>query len=331
MEKIKCIYCNSDAEDITDLNNFDKEYARLIECPCCGRYKYACYPETFGVNERDMVASYLFYNGIHGNVENRKIQYIWLDSKEHFAEAPIWYRNVTLDEIVAFNSITLSEKITLVLQNIALRSNYYGDHVKYSMDEIIELLFINKWQSPKKCYELSFLYEQIVYLLSCVERQQYITYKNNERNISICLQPNGWNKVEETQRLKKYQRNVFVAMSFAADMKDVRGAIKKAITECGYIPRIMDEIEHNHQIVPEMLYEIRQAKFVIAELTGHNNGAYFEAGYALGQNKEVIQLCRKDTFGADGHFDVKQINTILWEDCNDLTEKLINRIKATIE
>ena len=92
----------------------------------------------------------------------------------------------------------------------------------------------------------------------------------------------------------------------------------------------MDEIEYNHLIVPEMLYEIRQAKFVIAELTGHNNGAYYEAGYALGQGKEVIQLCKEETFGTDGHFDVQQINTICWKDEEDLKLRLVNRIKATI-
>ena len=119
-------------------------------------------------------------------------------------------------------------------------------------------------------------------------------------------------------------------MSFAENMKPIRESIRKAITECGYIPRIMDEIEHNHQIVPEMLYEIRQSKFVIAELTGHNNGAYFEAGYALGNGKEVIQLCNKEKFSEDGHFDVKQVNTILWDNHDDLCERLINRIKATI-
>ena len=92
----------------------------------------------------------------------------------------------------------------------------------------------------------------------------------------------------------------------------------------------MDEIEHNHQIVPEMLYEIREARFVIAELTGHNNGAYFEAGYALGFGKDVIQVCQKSKFGEDGHFDVKQVNSVLWENTDDLTTKLIARIKATV-
>lgn len=124
---------------------------------------------------------------------------------------------------------------------------------------------------------------------------------------------------------------LFVAMSFSEDKRDVREAIKRAITECGYTSRIMDEIEHNHQIVPEMLYEIRQARFIVAELTGHNNEAYFEAGYALGQGKPVIQVCCKKRFGDDGHFDVKQINTVLWETTDDLVERLKSRIQATIE
>ena len=93
----------------------------------------------------------------------------------------------------------------------------------------------------------------------------------------------------------------------------------------------MDEIEHNHQIVPEMLYEIRQARFVIAELTGHNNGAYYEAGYALGLGKDVIHVCKSEQFGTDGHFDVKQVNTVLWDNETELAEKLAKRIKATIE
>lgn len=92
----------------------------------------------------------------------------------------------------------------------------------------------------------------------------------------------------------------------------------------------MDEIEHNNQIVPDMLYEIRNARFIVAELTNHNNGAYFEAGYALGIGREVIQVCKKSTFETDGHFDVKQVNSVLWENYDDLTERLVSRIQATI-
>ena len=97
-----------------------------------------------------------------------------------------------------------------------------------------------------------------------------------------------------------------------------------------YGPIFMDEIEHNNQIVPEMLHEIRQSKFVVAEFTKHNNGAYYEAGYAAGLGKEVIHICKKDSFDKGIHFDVKQVNTIIWETEVELTKRLLKRIEAII-
>ena len=95
-------------------------------------------------------------------------------------------------------------------------------------------------------------------------------------------------------------------------MKPVDEAIRQAIVKCGYEPVIMKDIEYNHQIVPEMLYQIRQAKFVIAEFTNHNNGAYYEAGYAAALGKEVIHLCKKSSFENDAHFDIAQENIVQW-------------------
>ena len=119
-------------------------------------------------------------------------------------------------------------------------------------------------------------------------------------------------------------------MSFADDMTTVREAIRQAIIKAEYNPIIMDEIKHNNQIIPKMLYEIRQSKFIVAEFTGHNNGAYYEAGYAAGLGKEVIHICKKDSFNVDGHFDIKQKATILWGNEDELTETLYGWIKGTI-
>ena len=48
---------------------------------------------------------------------------------------------------------------------------------------------------------------------------------------------------------------------------------------------------------------------------GVRGGVYYEAGYAKGQNKQVILTC-KDTKDARGrvHFDLQQVNTIFWEE-----------------
>ena len=85
--------------------------------------------------------------------------------------------------------------------------------------------------------------------------------------------------------------------------------------------------EHNNQIVPEIFKEIDDSEFVIADLTGHRGGVYYEAGYAMAKEKTVILSCRD---GENTHFDVAQINTIYWQNEDDLFERLIRRIKATV-
>ena len=48
----------------------------------------------------------------------------------------------------------------------------------------------------------------------------------------------------------------------------------------------------------------------------------------MGLGKDGIQICQK---GVKLHFDIGQKITIMWEDENDIIEKLANRIKATID
>ena len=120
-------------------------------------------------------------------------------------------------------------------------------------------------------------------------------------------------------------------MSFAKSLDNAYLSIKQAIIKNEYLPVRMDKYKHNKQIVPEMLYQIKQSKFVIADLTDHNNGAYYEAGYAAALGKPVILTCKNDSFKSDTHFDVKQQATIIWKDEKDLEEQLTSWIEATIE
>lgn len=76
-------------------------------------------------------------------------------------------------------------------------------------------------------------------------------------------------------------------------------------------------------------------------MTGYRGGVYYEAGYAKGLGKEVIITCRRDWYegekagaGNSGkekiHFDINHINIIQWSTPEELKERLIKRIKATI-
>ena len=117
-------------------------------------------------------------------------------------------------------------------------------------------------------------------------------------------------------------------MKFGEDTVALREAIRKGVTDAGYFAVFIDEVQHNELITPELLKHIRDSKFVVADLTHQNNGAYFEEGYAMGLGKPVIQLCKK---GTQLHFDIAQKNTIMWEEEEDIPLRLTNRIKATID
>src|SRR3546814_372746 len=62
-----------------------------------------------------------------------------------------------------------------------------------------------------------------------------------------------------------------------------------------------------------MRSQIRDAAFVIVDLTHDNSGAYWEAGYAEGLGKPVIYICEKAKFDkAKTHFDTNHCTTVVW-------------------
>lgn len=246
---------------------------------------------------------------------------------EHRSDLNPWCYHVTKAVVENWYPKTFSEKVDMFLLGLAERTNYITEQVFFTDEDYNSACFVTRYTKNSEKLSSDDINHQVSIFIDYLVDQEYI-----DAIPGLCmLLPKGIQRIDVLQQNRdKTTKDVFIAMSFADEMKGVREAIKKAVIACGFSPRIMDEIEHNHQIVPEMLYEIRQARFVIAELTGHNNGAYFEASYALGHGKEVIQVCNKEKFGEDGHFDVKQINTVMWETEEELTEKLIARIKATV-
>ena len=326
--KQQCPICKSEGTEIQSRLN-----ETFVICPTCGRFEiYGAFANVsdYGLANYDKLASYLYYNGKYNHPIDDYRFFNFIGNKENFEEdfsKNPWCFHVTKEIVDNWYPKTLSAKIDIFLLGLYNRANFLSESILFSYDQLASACFVvRKPEGPMKNME-TIVEDQVEYFVKYLINQGYV----ESDYCSFVLLPKGLERIDSLQKNNaKTSKNVFVAMSFDPKMKEVREAIKNAITECGYIPRIMDEIEHNHQIVPEMLYEIRQARFVIAELTGHNNGAYFEAGYALGYDKEVIQVCEKSKFGEDGHFDVKQINTVLWETSEDLTSKLIARIKATI-
>ncbi|MPM29444.1 hypothetical protein SDC9_75984 [bioreactor metagenome] len=151
---------------------------------------------------------------------------------------------------------------------------------------------------------------------------------------SITLTMKGIEYVEKHKsEIKKSQ--CFVAMWFNKETENLwTQAILPGCLNAGYYPVRIDKYPHNNNIADEILSGIRKSHFLIADFTVQNRGVYYEAGFARGLGKQVIQLCRDDYFnGADlehrMHFDNIQVNTIRWQDGNE--DALSKEIQFRVE
>lgn len=86
---------------------------------------------------------------------------------------------------------------------------------------------------------------------------------------------------------------------------------------------------HVDRIDTKIITEIKNSRFIVADVTEQKHGVYFEAGYALGLGLPVIWCVCKDHL-PNVHFDTRQYNHIVWESEYDLKEQLYNFICAII-
>ncbi len=150
---------------------------------------------------------------------------------------------------------------------------------------------------------------------------------------SIQLTLRGWERFEELEQGKASGRNAFMAMQFGDAELDriIEEHFKPAIKATGFDLKRLDDGQPAGLIDDRLRVEIRQSRFLIADLTHQNRGAYWEAGYAEGLGKPVIYTCRKDVFVSKGegtHFDTNHHLTVVWEP--DKLPEAIEKLKATI-
>jgi nucleoside 2-deoxyribosyltransferase len=79
--------------------------------------------------------------------------------------------------------------------------------------------------------------------------------------------------------------------------------------------------------------EIQKSRFLVADLTYNNNGAYWEGGYAEGLGKPIFYSYEKSFFrGKPSHFDANHSYTVLWdfENLAQAAAELKDAIRATL-
>lgn len=145
---------------------------------------------------------------------------------------------------------------------------------------------------------------------------------------SVRLKAAGWLRIDELNKSISTSDSAFIAMWFDKQTDGFREVAREAITVCGYKPVIIDDRDYNGFIMDEVIVLIRQARFLIADLTcipekqcitkvtgGVRGGVYWEAGMAYGLGKTVIQTCKETEESKERiHFDLGQYRTIFWKE-----------------
>ena len=123
-----------------------------------------------------------------------------------------------------------------------------------------------------------------------------------------------------TVDVQEKPHSVFVIMPFAETFDDVYElGIKASVEALGWECQRADEIIHNRDIMCQVCQGIRQARLVIADLTGQNANVFYELGMAHALEKDVILLAQDV---GDVPFDLRPMNIIEYATILPLRQRL---------
>jgi hypothetical protein len=142
----------------------------------------------------------------------------------------------------------------------------------------------------------------------------------------------GWERYEAERHGRVAGRYGFIAMKFGDPVFDafVEATIKPTVRSgIGYDLVDLRDVSRAGVIDNILREQIRDAAFVLVDLTHDNSGAYWEAGYAEGLGKPVVYLCKRAKFDmAKTHFDTNHCTTVLWSE--DKPDALRAELVATL-
>lgn len=144
----------------------------------------------------------------------------------------------------------------------------------------------------------------------------------------------GWTRYSELRRQVAEIRRAFMAMKFGDAVLDrvLATCFKPAVQRAGFELRPLNEGQGAGLIDNQIRAAIRTARFIIADLSHDNNGAYFEAGFAEGLEIPVIYTCERAKFEIHKtHFDTNHMVTIVWDEgrLDDAGSRLTATIRNT--
>ena len=226
-------------------------------------------------------------------------------------------------------------KISPAVQAVNL-IRYIGDKVTELGAPIVQLRsenFYEEMGSPSARFAVSLLSDLCDQgVIKTTDATHLLSGGSIFMNVDLTLK--GWEEYEAEKRGQISGDYGFLAMEFGNTILEnfVGEVVKPTVEkELGYELIDMRDVEQAGIIDNIMRIRIRDAAFIIADLTHDNRGAYWEAGYAEGLGKPVVYICERQKFDQDKtHFDTNHCTTIPWSDEKSSHDSFKQKLIATL-
>jgi hypothetical protein len=292
-----CPLCNNEAEinetgPLGDIANYN--------CSVCGKFSLSG-TATSVITDPKYKANLYIISGyvIHQNINGRTPK-ILSDDIENIIKSD--------------HPTSVLEKIDSLLVWMGKRSTEFGQKIRLVRDKQYPIAYAKSGREFRNIQDAA-------------EEMGYV--KGNWAD-GLSLTVKGYDRLQNLKETNIASKYCFVAISFEAEYDSLFiNSIDPALSETGFMPIYLKTKEHNELIDDEIVGGIKRSRFIIAEFSAGNQGVYFESGLAMGLKIPVIRICREDV-KEQLHFDIEHYNVIFYKTPDELKEKLIRRIQATI-
>ncbi len=316
-EEKLCTICNQQKETKEEVDD-----GYIVSCSRCGKYKIS---QTSYVALKSRIKE--------AESEYPHIRYFlshWLRNQFIRSNTPSEIGTENINSIISKYSLPdLDEQCVNLMLFLGENIFPYSDFIRKPLEtwEAIigtahenDLLFLQRY-----------LYDQGFLRISGHDEDKLNATKAADK---IGLTFKGWDRYNELRTTDEDSNYAFMAMEYKdAELNEIcEKYFKSAVAETGFELRLLRDYPKAGIIDNHLRISIRRCKFLLADLTHDNNGAYWEAGYAEGLGKAVIYLCEKEKFEKEKtHFDTNHCTTIPWDKNNmaDFKENLKATIRST--
>jgi len=179
-------------------------------------------------------------------------------------------------------------------------------------------------------------FDQILaYLLERKLLDSEINARGRSMKAHVTLTVDGWRHYEALLKNRPLSKIAFMAMQYGnRELENLfLTVLKPAVAKTGFDLCKLNENPRAGLIDDRLRVEIRNSRFLVADLSHDNDGAYWEAGFAEGLGKPVIYICEETKFKKNStHFDTNHHHTIIWNliSPNEAAQDLKATIRATL-